>query len=181
MRIGLLFGSAAVVLAAGVTLAGQAPQAPDKKDQKDAAATVTVAGCVQKETDVLKRTPQTGNIGVSDEFVITHATLNPGASSADKPMADAPPPSAAVSTPGGTDFGKVYRVTGDKEKDLKAYVGQRVEITGTFKHDTDVKSELGSIGTSGRPRELTPANTPEITIASIRVLEGSCSGSASAR
>jgi hypothetical protein len=174
MRIRLLSGSAAVVLAAGVTLAAQ--QAPDQKDKdkKDAPAAVTVSGCVQKETDVLKRTPIVGNVGMGDNFVLTHATLGPGATSADKPMSDAPPATTTADTTASTDFGKVYRVTGEKEKELKAYVGQRVEITGAFKHDTDTKSELGSIGTSGKPGELTPANTPEITIASIRVLEGSC-------
>jgi hypothetical protein len=165
MRSRLLFGSAAIVLAAGIALAAQAPQAPEQKaqkEQKDAAGTVTVSGCIQKEADVLKKAPM-ANAAMGDNFVLTHAT------SADKPTPDTPP-SAAVGTTGSADLGKVYRLAGDKEKDLQPNIGKRVEITGTFKHDTNAK-----------PEQPASANTPEITIASIRVLEGSCSGGGSPR
>jgi len=162
MRSRLLSGAAAVVLAAGVTVAAQAPQAPEQKAQKDAPGTLTVSGCIQKEADVLKKAPMT-NAAMGDNFVLTHATV-PGATSADKPAPETPP-SAAVGTTGSADLGKVYRLTGDKEKDLQPNIGKRVEITGTFKPDTNAKSG-----------QLTSASTPEIAIASIKVVEGSCSG-----
>jgi hypothetical protein len=71
----------------------------------------------------------------------------------------------------------VYRVTGDKENELKTYVGQRVEISGAFKNEADAKAELSTVGTSGRTAgELTRGNTPEITIVSIKPSTGSCVG-----
>ncbi len=170
MMIKLLSGSAAAMLSATVMFAAPAQQ--PSADQKPAAAPVTVVGCVQKEADVLKRTPLTGAAGMGDEFVLTHAMLKPDAASADRP---AQPEPAPVGT-SGTDPGTVYRVTGDKEKDLKDYIGQRVEITGAFKQNTDAKSEMGSIGTSGKPGELNPANTAEISIESFRATSGSCAG-----
>src|SRR5262249_34066175 len=91
----------------------------------------TFVGCVQKESSVLKRKPVAANIGMEDEFVLTFAKAGPAAA-ADAPKPDAPPePAAAAAAPG--NFGTVYRVTGDKEKELKSLVGQRVEITGTIK------------------------------------------------
>jgi hypothetical protein len=71
-------------------------------------------------------------------------------------------------------------VTGNKENELKPYVGQRVEITGAFKNDVDAKAELASLGVKKRSvtGELTPANTPEITITAIRPVSGSCSPAA---
>jgi len=67
----------------------------------------------------------------------------------------------------------VYRLSGEKESDLETYVGRRVQIVGMFKHDEDARSEPGAVGTSGR--DLTAANTPEITISSITSMTGSCS------
>jgi hypothetical protein len=167
---------AAAVVFCGMAVAAQTQQPPTSTtaDQKSAAAPVIVLGCVQPESAVLKRNPVAGSVGMGDEFVLTFATLNPSGSEGAKPdVTTAPPPTEPVGTSGSPgNFGKVYRVTGDKESDLKSLVGQRVEITGTFKHKEDVKDEMGSIGTSGR--ELTPANTPEITIESIKPVAGSC-------
>jgi len=161
----------------GAVLAAQGPpQAPPAAaDQKSAQpATITVAGCVQKETDVLKRPAAAGNVGMGDEFVLTMAVLNPPAAAAE-PAAPAKPDEPA-GTSGTTAPGKVFRVTGDKENELKNYVGQRVEITGAFKHEADAKRELGPAGTSGATAaaDLTPDKTPEISIASIRPASGSC-------
>src|SRR5258708_6322734 len=74
---------------------------------------ITVAGCVQKEPSVLKRNPAAGQIseiGLTDEFVLTHAQLNP--KPMDEPNPEAQPP---VGTSGSLgNVGKVYRVTGGK-------------------------------------------------------------------
>ena len=52
-------------------------------------------------------------------------------------------------------------------------LGNHLEIVGMFKHQEDAKAEAAAVGTSGR--ELTAANTPEITITSITPSTGSCS------
>src|SRR6476661_4119641 len=127
---------AAAVLFCGIAVAAQTQQPPASTtaDQKSAAAPVTVAGCVQPESAVLKRNPVAGSVGMGDEFVLTFATLNPSGSEGAKPDVTAAPPAEPVGTSGSPgNFGKVYRVTGEKESDLKSLVGQRVEITGTFK------------------------------------------------
>ena len=166
---------AAAWLACGLAVAAQGTDARPSSsagNQATAASTITVAGCVQNETAVLKRTPAAGDVGMSDEFVLVQATLNPRPAT-DQPPAGTPP----VGTSGiPSNFGKVYRVTGDKETELKAYAGQRVEITGSFKKAEDAAVELAAVGTSGRvvTGDLTPANTPEITITAIRPVPGSC-------
>jgi hypothetical protein len=159
---------AAAWLALGISAAAQAPTT----DQKT--GSITVSGCVDKESAVLKRPAVAANMGMGDEFVITRSVLGPDVASANKPTTEAEPtpaPPATIGTSGSAgNFGKVYRVTGQREGELKPYVGQRVEITGTVKHGDDAKAEVGTSG-----RELTPENTPEITIVSIRAIPGACS------
>lgn len=162
---------AGVLAICGAVTAAQAPQTPAVDQKAPDSAVITVAGCVQKESAVLKRNPAAADIGMGDEFVLTFAALT-AAGEAPKPDVQAPPEAVGTSgTPG--DFGKVYRVTGDKENELKGFVGQRVQITGSFKNKEDAADKLSSIGTSGRT-ELTPANTPEITIATITPMSGTC-------
>ena len=161
----------------GAVLAAQAPQQapPAAAAQKSAQpTTVTVAGCVQKEADVLKRPAAAGNVGMGDEFVLTSAVLNPPPAAAE-PAAPARPDEPA-GTAGSSGPGKVFRVTGDTENELKNYMGQRVEITGAFKQEADAKRELSPTGTSGATAtaDLTPDKTPEITIATIKPASGSC-------
>jgi hypothetical protein len=183
MKMTVLSGSiAAVCLAGGLAAAAQVPAQSSSSTsaaQSTPPAAITVAGCVQQEASVLKRNAAVGEVGMSDEFVLTQSILNPRPPT-DQPKSETePPPAAAVGTSGSvSNFGKVYRVTGDKENELKTYVGQRVEITGAFKNDAEAKAELASAGIKGRSTgaELTPANTPEITIAAIRPVAGSCSG-----
>jgi hypothetical protein len=173
-------GFVAAACLSGATAIGAQSQAPQASPAaaKDSPV-VTVIGCVQKETSVLKGNPAAGNVGMSDEFVLTNSKLSPGAPSADQPAAPTEPPAAdPVGTSGSaSNFGKVYRVTGDKENELKTFVGQRVEISGAFKNEADAKAELSTVGTSGRAAgELTRGNTPEITIVSIKPSTGSCVG-----
>jgi hypothetical protein len=107
---------------------------------------------------------------MDDEFVLTFAKQ--GAAATTEPAPDEPKPEATGTSGSAGNFGTVYRLTGDKEKDLKSYVGQRVEITGALKDKEKTTDSMSSIGTSGR--ELTPANTAEITIESIKPLSGAC-------
>jgi len=160
----------------------QQPTATSEQ-QKDATSpqSITVSGCVLKESSVLKRgamASATMGAGMGDEFVLIQAKLNDSPSATEKPEAGAAPaqPNEPVGTSGSEkNFGKVYRLTGEKENDLKNYVGQRVSIVGMFKHEEDAKADAGAVGTSGQGGELTAANTPEITITSITPSTGSCS------
>lgn len=160
---------------AAVLAQSQQPAASADQQRATPSETVTIAGCVQKESAVLKRNPVAGNIGMDDEFVLTHAAKGsaPGANDAPKPDVSEPPAPVGTSGMAG-NFGTVYRLTGDKEHELKGYVGQRVEITGSFKHEDKAADALSAAGTSGRTGELTPANTPEITIDAIKPVSGSC-------
>jgi hypothetical protein len=174
----------ACVLAATATISAQQQVPPADKAAaapQSAPAAITVAGCVQEEKTVRKRDPaqgQIGEAGMGDEFVLTNSMLNPKADAPPPALPSAQPPAQPpVGTSGSVgNFGKVYRVTGDAENELKAHVGKRVEITGTFKQDADAKAELGAVGTSGRAigGELTTANTPEITINAVKVIPGAC-------
>jgi hypothetical protein len=164
--------AAALLVLCGAPSSAQAPQNPatNQKATPDSAVT-TITGCVQKESAVLKRNPAAGNIGMDDEFVLTSSVLNPTAEN-QKPGATEKPD--AVGTSGAaSNFGRVFRVTGDKEKELKSYVGQRVEITGSLKNKEDNVDKMSSMGAGGNS-ELTPANTPEVTIATITTTSGSC-------
>lgn len=161
--------------AAGVVAQSQQPAVSADQHQATPSETVTIAGCVQKESAVLKRNPVAGNVGMDDEFVLTHAAKGSAPGANDVPKPDVSEPPAAVGTSGmAGNFGTVYRLTGDKESELKGYVGQRVEITGSFKHEDKAADAMSAAGTSGKAGDLTPANTPEITIEAIKPVSGTC-------
>jgi hypothetical protein len=162
------------VLAICGAVAAQTPPAPpaSQKTPSDLPS-VSLAGCVQKESAVLKRNPAAGNIGMDDEFVLTFAAVTPA--TGETPKAEVKPSPAAGGTPSAPgNFGRVYRVTGEKESELKNYVGQRVQITGTFKNKNDAADAMSSVGTTGRTGDLTPANTPELTITTVTPASGTC-------
>jgi hypothetical protein len=167
--------TAAAIMACGLTLTAQAPAA--SADQKDTSPAITITGCVQKESDVLKRNPVAANIGMGDEFVLTHAAVTPAPGSNEAPKPDVQAPPSAIGTSGSaTTFGQVYRVTGDKETELKTYVGQRVSIVGRVKAKEGTTDKMSSIGTSGKAAEgaWTPENTPELLIDSVATASGTC-------
>jgi len=170
--------SAAILVGSMAFAFGVNAQTPQQ--QPDPNQTLTVTGCVQPQTDVLKSPPVAGKTGMGDEFVLTRSAVKisaPGTEASPQPK---PTPSQPAGTAGTAEPGKIYRVTGDKEIELKAHVGHRVEITGKFKSEADARRELGAIGTSGKPPanapEPTDTNTPEITITSFRMLAATCGG-----
>ena len=167
-KVALALGGTALLAAVG--LHAQTAQRPDPTQ------TVTITGCVQNEKDVLKGNAATP-MGMADEFVLTHSTVQTSSTAAQRPPAE-PAPSEPAGTAGS--LGKIYRVTGDQEASLQPHLGHKMEIAGTFKSEADAQRELGAIGTSGKPPE-TPAeptamNTPEITINSIRMISETCGG-----
>jgi hypothetical protein len=118
------------------------------------------------------------NMGTGDEYVIIMAAVAPDTGMGKSPAETEPSPSATTGTSGTSQgkYGKVYRASGDKESDLKNYVGQRVEITGNVKQpDNASKDSTGATGTSGRMTgEPTTDNTPELVVLTIRPTSGSC-------
>jgi hypothetical protein len=146
---------------------------------------VTVIGCILNESSVLKRGPlgtATMGGGSGDKFVLIQAAIAESTTATEKPEAGAAAkPGEPVGTSGSdVNFGKVYRLTGNQESDLKNYVGKRVEIVGTIKNANDANAENGAVGTTGTApaSELTAANTPELSIASVTPSTGSCSAPA---
>ena len=167
---------AAAVMVCGVAAMAQTPSSP-ASDQKAATPAITVTGCVQKESAVLKRNPAAAGIGMGDEFVLTNAAVTPAPGSNEAPKPDVQAPPEPTGTSGSlTGFGVVYRLTGDKESELNPYVGQRVSIVGSLKVKEKTADEMSSIGTSGKAAEgaWTPENTREVTIDSIAPAAGTC-------
>jgi hypothetical protein len=139
--------STAALFAFAVSVAAQTPQTPTQPQTQSSDKQIIVTGCVRLEKDV---TGGSGlNVGMDDEFVLTDASM--GASSGS--MAGGTGAAAGTATGTGTASetgtatagtsgtsataaagGKSYELTGDKEDELKKYVGQRVEITGTLEH-----------------------------------------------
>jgi hypothetical protein len=161
-----------MVLLAVVVVHAQTAQQPDPNQA------ITVTGCVQNEKDVLKANAMPKAMGMGNEFVLTHSTVQAGSPAAKPPEQPAAAPSEAAGTSGS--LGKIYRVTGDQESSLQQHLGQKVEITGRFKDEAAARRELGAIGTSGTPpptaAEPTADNTPEITIDSVKKISDTCGG-----
>jgi len=112
---------------------GQPPQAPPATAQAPAQQPtakapeqqVTLVGCVQTEDDYRKANNLgkggavgTG-VGSGNELVLISASLS------------SDPPAATGTS--GTAEGSAFELSGDKEGDLKAFVGKRVEIMGKLK------------------------------------------------
>src|SRR5262245_4956314 len=108
------------------------------QDRESPATHVTLIGCVQKESDYrrehnLRRGGrlQTG-LGAGDEYMLINATrVSPGS----------PASSSADCTSAGS--GEAFEITGGQEEKFKAFVGKRVEVSGTQKR--------AKIGPEGRP------------------------------
>jgi hypothetical protein len=146
--------------------------------QKAAEDSVTLVGCVQSESDY-RRANNLGKggavgtgVGVGDEFVlIMAAKMDPAAA----------PPAGATGTsgttaPAGTE---AYELSGDKEDDVKPFLGKRVEITGKIK-----AAEMSPAGpTGGATAGAPPAGVDvaskdlklrEIDVISVRETAGTC-------
>ena len=125
-----LFGwSAAGVVALAAGLAAQEPPAypqprtPAAQEQK---ATVTVEGCLVREQDVPGRKPNVAErAGVMEDYILTNAKMVKGTA----PQASTAKPGAPTGTAGTS---AMYDVKGIDDKQLKQFVGKRVQIDGTF-------------------------------------------------
>ena len=173
-------GMVASAQSTGQTPAQSAPgtaQAPAQQPtEKAPEQQVTLVGCVQREDDYRKAhnlgkggTTGTG-VGSSDEFVLVGATIAGAA---------APATSGTTGTSGATAEGTAFELSGEKESELKAFVGKRVEIMGKMK--AAEKSPAGATGgaTAGTPPtgvDVLSADLRlrEVDIASVKETTGTC-------
>jgi hypothetical protein len=125
---------------------------------------VTIVGCVQREEDYRKANNlgKGGAVGTGagagDEFVLVNASI----SGANAPAA----PTGTAGTPGGTAEGSAFELSGDKEEEVKAFVGKRVEITGKMK-----AAEKGATGTTGGATAGTPPTGVDVASADLKLRE----------
>jgi hypothetical protein len=172
------------------------PSTRDRVGGEASARTVTITGCVQKETDVLGSGALA--IGKDDEFVVIGVSGDAAMSAdAGTPSETAGMAGQSSSEPSGRDAvgtsgsapgdRLVYSLTGEKEDELERFVGKRVEVTGQLE-DGDVAGSMtegttrpaapgpGATQSEGQPesegsRIATPAS---VNVASYREVEGSC-------
>ena len=135
--IGSAIGTAAFAILTGQALVAEQSPAPAPSTQANRALTdqaTTLSGCIQSEADYrraigagLGGVASTG-IGAGNEFVLTNAIAAVGSSTAPAAGNSAPSPTGTAGTTGGA-----YELSGSREGDAAAFVGKRVEITGTLK------------------------------------------------
>ena len=138
---------------------------------------VTIVGCVQLEADYRKANnlgkggaAGTG-AGAGDEFILVNASIQ----QAGAPAA----PAGTTGTSGGTAEGTAFELSGDKEDDVKAFVGKRVEIMGKLK--AAHKGPMGATGgaTAGKPPEGVDVASAdlklrEVDVMSVKETTGTC-------
>jgi len=139
-----LIGFVASTFLVGATAFAQSDSRASNTQQKDVsgsgsnAASMTVTGCLMSEPDYRKAhnlgKGALGGLGLGNEFVLVEGSCN-----------DA--------------NGTAYRLTGKSERELKPFVGHRLEVTGRWDHARDAKTAAG---------ETHAKLPPEIRIASYR-------------
>jgi hypothetical protein len=134
--------------------------------------TVTVVGCIVRESDYRKATDAgkggvagTG-VGAGNEYVLTNASMSTGAAG------------SAVGTAGAA-AGAAYELTGSNEGQAKEFVGKRVEISGTLK-----AAEVSAAGPTGGPTAGKPPSgvdvaskdlkLRELEVATVKATTGTC-------
>jgi hypothetical protein len=126
---------------------------------------ITVVGCVQSESDYRKardagRGGAAGTgLGVGNEFVLINASVSSG---------------------GAKDT--AFELSGSNEGQVKAYMGKRVEITGTLKpSETDAGGRPTGGATAGRPPEGVDVTSKdlklrELEVSTVKEASGTCPG-----
>lgn len=127
----------AATLLIGTTAFAQADKQIDKQ------ASMTVSGCLMQEADYRKAHNLgkgfLGGAGLGDEFVLVEGNCN------------------------DTSAGKAYRLTGKEERELKPFVGKRIEVTGRWDHKRDAKTAAGETNAK-LPPEIRIASFHEATV-----------------
>lgn len=148
----------------------QPPQAPDAQSQRtDQPARVTVEGCLMREADVPGRQPNVAErAGIAEDYVLTSARTVMGSTLATGAYRSAPPPpdDKPVGTSGTAPAAAMYEIEGIDDDQLKQFIGQRVQIEGTFEN-------LERAHTA--PEKRTPADDlVELRGTTIKQVAGTC-------
>jgi hypothetical protein len=156
--------SIAGLLAFGVTVAAQDPASPQTYPKTPAIASAqpqaTVEGCLVREQDVPGRKPNVAEkAGVMEDYILTNAKVVKGSAPAGaNPQARPAEPTGTS----GTISAPMYDVKGIDDEQLKALVGKRVQVQGTF-------SDMDKSATAGPTEDLV-----DIRGTSIRRISGEC-------
>jgi hypothetical protein len=159
-------GSAAVIVL-GSTAFSHAQTSTAQNDKG-----VQMVGCIERENDYRKAHNLGTSFSPSAQFVIVDASVAPASGvprpsdvKREKPY---PTPSAAGETCAEQGSGQVYRISGHRESELKAFVGHRLEITGTLQHGTAAEAASGSTPSDKLPSEVEMASFREVMHAAPR-------------
>jgi hypothetical protein len=140
MNRSLLGCVVAGICALSISVSAQQQPAAQQQDQPSTApsaqaeeANVTVEGCLVREQDVPGRQPNVAErAGVMEDYILTHAKVTKG--SAPQAQAAEARPDQPVGTAG--TLAPMYDVKGLADDRLKALVGKRVQVEGTFADET---------------------------------------------
>ena len=147
------------------------PPAAASMDQR-AGQKVTVTGCLQSASMLPGAPPSAEPAPGAAGYILTKASSDTASSTA-KPGAPGEP--AAAGTTGIA--GKTYRLVGGESQDLKQFVGQRVEVTGTVSNVSMKPESPGAApepGAAASGRDKAPAQS--LTVTTIKAAAGgSCS------
>jgi hypothetical protein len=129
-------------------------------------AIITITGCLQRESDVLRRTAP----GTADEFVLTFTKLTSGRVH----FMEQPGP-----------YGVICRLAGQGESQFAKYVGHEMQITGFITNRKSVTT--GAAGTPGsvsgtpaagaldnKPNADHPSVLPKVNVSAFRDLSDHC-------
>jgi len=169
-------GMLALCTTAFAQQAGQPPQDPPAQPAARASAdgAITVTGCVQREADYRQaRDAGKGGVagtgvGAANEFVLANASASA--------------PTGAAANPVGTSgsAAAAYELTGSNEGQVAAFVGKRVEITGTLKPaEVSATGQPTGGATAGQPPSGVDVASKdlklrEIEVTSVREATGTC-------
>jgi hypothetical protein len=160
-----LGGAFVVAFALSGTLGAQStpPGAtqPPAAGQAAEAKTVTVEGCLVRESDVPGRQPNVAErAGVMEDFILTHAKIKDGSGATAQTGATGT--AGATGTTGAA--AKMFEVRGIDKEELQKYVGQRVEIVGKLDPQDVAERQREKASPTGEPA----GDLPEIEGATIR-------------
>ena len=159
------FLCAGIIGSAQITPQGGRPPQPTTQQPRPTASAgpaMTLTGCLYRENSIPGRTPNVAEkAGVLEDYILADATTRDSNRPLDRPIAEGGQPTAGATA--GLATGRMYKVTKLDDERLKALVGKRVEITGTIKPDSDVRS-------GEKPADF--ENLPNIEGTSIREASG---------
>lgn len=128
-------------------------------------ASTTITGCVYQEKDVPGRAPNPAErVGILEDYILAEIT-----------PAEAAKPAGTSAIP---KTYSMYKLEKAADRELKAMVGKRVEVTGRI--DAEAKDATGQPSASTQTNKTDRIvghdriNLPEFEVSSIRAVAGSC-------